>query len=146
MEKTTRHLCFAAATLAALSLAPGAALAATVTLTATLTGANETAGGDPDATGKLVAEIDADVGDFCYTLEAKDSAKPVAAHVHEGAAGSDGKPVITLEVTGPDGDMCIAEEPDLLKAIIANPAGYYANIHTGDYPKGALRGQLAKGG
>jgi hypothetical protein len=32
-----------------------------------------------------------------------------------------------------------------LKPIIANPAGYYVNIHNADFPGGAVRGQLAKG-
>ncbi len=52
-------------------------------------------------------------------------------------------PVSVLEVTGPDGDMCLAAEPDLLKLIVATPEAYYVNVHTGDFPKGAIRGQLA---
>jgi hypothetical protein len=27
---------------------------------------------------------------------------------------------------------------------LANPAAYYVNVHTADYPDGAIRGQLAK--
>ena len=41
-------------------------------------------------------------------------------------------------------DLCIAAEPDVLRPIVANPAGFYVNVHTGDFPKGAVRGQLAK--
>jgi hypothetical protein len=127
---------------AAIGLALSPALAAATDLHAMLKGAEETGGGDADGTGELKAEVDAESGDFCYSLDAKQTAAPVAAHIHEGAAGSDGPPVITITVTGTESDQCVAVEPDLLKAIIANPAGYYANVHTGDYPKGAIRGQL----
>lgn len=127
---------------AAIGLALAPTLAAATELHAMLKGAEETAGGDPDGAGEFKAEVDADSGDFCYTLGADKIAKPVAAHIHEGAAGTDGPPVITISVTGMDSDDCVAAEPDLLKAIMANPAGYYANVHTGDYPKGAVRGQL----
>ena len=41
--------------------------------------------------------------------------------------------------------MCIAVEPEKLKPIVANPAGFYVNIHTADFPGGAVRGQLMKG-
>lgn len=127
---------------AAMGLALSPALAAATELHAMLKGGEETGGGDADGTGELKAEVDVDSGDFCYSLDAKQIAAPVAAHIHEGAAGSDGPPVVTISVTGKDGDECVAVEPDLLKAILANPAGYYANVHTGDYPKGAIRGQL----
>ncbi|WP_156840233.1 CHRD domain-containing protein [Novosphingobium aquimarinum] len=127
---------------AAVGLALTPALAAATELHAMLKGAEETGGGDSDGTGELKADVDADTGDFCFSLAAKQIASPVAAHIHEGAAGSDGPPVITISVTGTDSDECVAVEPDLLKAILANPAGYYANVHTGDYPKGAIRGQL----
>jgi CHRD domain len=127
---------------AGLAALPSLALADIVTLSAVLAGAKETAPGDPDGSGRFKVEIDAASGDFCYMLSAGGIAKPSAAHLHSGAAGSNGPPVATLEVTGANGDMCIALEPDVLKPILANPAGYYVNVHTADFPDGAVRGQL----
>lgn len=129
--------------LAALSL-PAMAHAKPVTLTATLDGAAETAGGDPDGSGSFSAEVDDETGDVCYVLTGEAIGAPTAAHIHEGAAGVDGKPVITIEVTGDDGDLCIAAEPDTLKPIVETPGNYYVNIHTAEFPKGAVRGQLAE--
>lgn len=128
---------------AALTLAgmPVAALAAPVTLSASLSGAAETAGGDADGKGAFTVEIDAETGDFCYSLSASDIGQPMAAHVHSGAAGTDGPPVVNLEMTT---DECIAVEPSVLKPIVENPAGYYVNVHTAAFPKGAVRGQLVK--
>lgn len=120
------------------------AFAKPVTFTATLTGAAETGGGDADGAGGFKAEADDETGDFCFTLWADKTARPTMAHVHEGAAGADGKPVGTLEMTGKDSDACIALEPDLIKKIAATPDAYYVNVHTADFPKGAIRGQLAK--
>jgi len=135
----TRH----AIAIAALALAGWAApaLAAPVTLVATLSGANETGGGDPDGTGSFTVEIEADSGDFCYTIKAAKIPAATAVHVHSGAAGADGPPVVTLSMGE---DMCIAAEPDVLRPIVADPAAFYVNIHTADFPKGAIRGQLAK--
>lgn len=120
----------------------GQAIAKPVTLVATLGGGAETAGGDPDGVGGFKADVDDESGDFCFTLWADKTAKPTMAHVHEGSAGNDGKPVATIDVTGKDSDDCIAMEPELLKKIIAAPGAYYVNIHTADFPKGAVRGQL----
>lgn len=131
---------FAAGLLGAGVLFPVAASAAPATLATTLSGANETAGGDPDGTGTFSVEVDADAGDFCYTLKAAEIGKFTAAHVHSGAAGSDGAPVLTIDLAE---DMCIAAEPDLLRPMVANPADYYVNVHSDEFPKGALRGQLS---
>ena len=112
-----------------------------MTLSATLIGANETAGGDADGTGSFSAMVDADDGDFCYTLKADKIAAATMAHVHSGAAGANGPPVVTIALTD---DNCMAVEPDVLKALIANPANYYVNIHNAEFPAGAVRGQLQK--
>jgi len=125
---------------AALSL-PSLALANTVTLAATLSGANEAEPGDPKGTGSFSVEIDADAGDVCYVLVAQGIGQATAAHIH---AAADGKPVVTLTVTGADDDLCIAVEPDVLKPIVAAPGDYYVNVHTAAFPKGAIRGTLSK--
>ena len=128
---------FAAAALAL----PATAHAEKVTLIATLTGASETPPADADGTGNFSAEVDTEAGDFCYTLTAAKIDKATMAHIHTGAAGVSGPPVITVDVVS---DECIAVEPDVLKAIVAAPEGYYVNVHNAAYPGGAIRGQLAK--
>ena len=113
-------------------------------VSAALDGASETAGGKPGGSGEFFAEIDPDSGDLCYTLTVSGIGVPAAAHVHSGAAGSDGDVVTPINVTGDDGDECVALQRDVTKAIAADPAAYYVNVHTADFPKGAVRGQLAK--
>ena len=145
MKKT-----FAPTAALALLLAPLAASAETVVLTATLSGANEigangNGAGAPNGNGAFRAEIDSETGDVCYTLYAEKTAAPTMAHIHTGAAGVNGGPVITMDVTGKGNDKCMPVEPDKLKAILADPAGFYVNIHTADFPGGAVRGQLTKG-
>jgi hypothetical protein len=52
--------------------------------------------------------------------------------------------VITLDVTGKDDDECLAVDKEKLDPIVANPSAYYVNVHTAEFPGGAVRGQLAK--
>lgn len=131
----------AAIALSSLALAPAAASAATVKLGATLAGSSEPGSGDGKGKGSFEAEIDPAAGDFCYTLKTEGIGTATAAHVHVGAAGTNGAPVVTVAVAD---DECIAVEPDVLKPIVANPAGYYVNVHTAAFPAGAIRGQLEK--
>ena len=131
----------AAVLMAGLAL-PLAAQAKPVKLGATLSGANQPEGGDTDGAGTFEVEIDADAGDFCYTVTSTKIAAPTAAHIHTGAAGANGAPVVTIDPKG--NDDCLAVEPDVLKPIVANPAGFYVNLHTADFPGGAIRGQLEK--
>ena len=135
--KTSRI--FAALTLGAMFSAPLSAISPRVTLTAVLSGANEPTGGDADGTGSFSAMVDADDGDFCYTLKADKIAAVTMAHVHSGAAGANGPPVVTVALTD---DNCMAIEPDVLRAIVAHPENYYVNIHNAEFPGGAIRGQL----
>ena len=118
-----------------------------VKLSATLTGAAEVPGpGDPDGTGTAVLRLRVGQGQICHTLTAANITLPAAAaHIHPGAAGVAGSPVVTLITPDADGSVagCVNVPRALVKQILMNPAGYYVNVHTSDYPAGAIRGQLS---
>ncbi|MBR0553640.1 CHRD domain-containing protein [Stakelama marina] len=114
------------------------------TWTMGLIGAQEVPGpGDPDGSGTAKVTADATTGTICYELTVQDISQPTAAHIHQGARGVAGPPVLQLKppVTGSSKE-CLDVDKQLAAAIIANPTGYYVNVHTADYPKGAIRGQL----
>ena len=101
--------------------------------------------GDRDGRGSFSATVDG--GEICFGLVVKSIMKPVAAHIHKGTAAKAGPVVIPL--TAPDsGDPgtaagCVTpEDSGLLRSILKNPARYYVNVHTADFPGGAVRGQL----
>ncbi len=107
--------------------------------------------GDPDGRGTAAVRIDEEEGTLCFILEAVNITLPAAAaHIHEGAAGVAGPVVVPLEPPTENGTVegCVAAENDeqraILRDIVANPGNYYVNIHTSDFPGGAVRGQLAR--
>lgn len=124
----------------ALLLTPQVALAETVRLAATLSGAGEVAG-DPDGAGVFTVEADPALGDFCYTLSLSKLGKVTGAQVQ---SNSDATTLIKLDITGASSDECVAVEPKVLEPIVASPAGYVISVRTADYPNGALRGVLGK--
>lgn len=114
---------------------------------ADLTGAAEVPGpGDDDGAGFAYLVIDPDAGTICPAfIEFVDIAEPTAAHIHEGAEGVAGPPVVDLFDTPSDGfiELCLDSlDPTLLADIVANPQDYYVNVHNADFPDGAIRGQL----
>ncbi|RIA37833.1 CHRD domain-containing protein [Hephaestia caeni] len=131
----------------ALALAGCATIAGTVgeSWNAALVGAQEVPGpGDPDGTGTVKVTADSATNTVCYTLDVRGISAPTAAHIHKGALGVAGPPVLPLAPpTSGRSKECLSVDKALAAAIIADPAGYYVNVHTADYPKGAIRGQLA---
>ncbi|MDQ3326807.1 MAG: CHRD domain-containing protein [Actinomycetota bacterium] len=121
-------------------------------LTAVLNGANEVDvqgtpdQGDPDGSGEANVRINPGQRKLCYALNWRDIGAVVAAHVHDAAAGTNGPIVIPLALDGRTGIStgCTTAERDLLVDIIKDPTGYYVNLHTGAFPTGAIRGQLAR--
>ena len=100
-------------------------------------------GAGDDAGGDFAGEIDMEAGTLCYYLEVYGLEDVTAAHLHKGAEGENGPPVVVLEVMGEDSDEACAEvEAGLLADIAANEDGYYINVHTQANPAGAVRGQL----
>jgi hypothetical protein len=76
------------------------------------------------------------------------------AHIHPGAAGNNGGVLINtglvpgeVALSGGGGTIVknnVAINIDIANQIIANPSGYYFNVHTAMNPGGALRGQLVR--
>ena len=103
--------------------------------------------GDPDGSGKASFVITPDQTMLCFTMHVSAIALPAtAAYIQQGAAGVVGPVVVTLtppETSGSSGGCVGGLSSALTSAIIANPAGYYVNVVTTDYPGGAIRGQLS---
>jgi len=76
------------------------------------------------------------------------------AHIHIGGSGVAGGIVVQTTLTpgqvvltngaGSFTEIGISLTNDLASQILANPAGYYFNIHTAANPGGVMRGQLVK--
>jgi CHRD domain len=112
-------------------------------LRAQLNGANEPGGGDPDGSGLARVEINDVTNTVCTDLEVRQIGIVTAAHIHRGGPGVNGPPVVTLDAPDDnDSDDCDTVEDALVDEIRGNPGGFYVNVHTADYPDGAIRGQL----
>jgi CHRD domain len=110
-----------------------------------LTGEAESPNGDPVATGTATVRLRAGQGQACYQLAASNlPTAAVAAHIHRAAAGVSGPVVIPLRTPNAAGRSsgCAAAPRTLVKAILGAPGSYYVNVHTSDFPGGAVRGQL----
>ncbi len=126
-----------------LAVSAGAAFAATTSLHANLSGANESKAGDASLTGTAEVTVDAASGQVCAKV-ASNVSGAVAMHIHQGVAGKDGPVVLPLDPKTINGaKTCVTATAALAKSIEANPAGFYVNIHTPKAPAGAVRGQLA---
>ncbi len=114
------------------------------TFVATLTpGANDPPG-PADATGAATIEIDADGGRVCQVITYENTGTPLTmAHIHDGDAGVNGPVVVDLQVLPSGEEACSDANPAVLRDIVANPGGYYVNLHTDPFPSGVLRGQLS---
>lgn len=115
-------------------------------LSAVLLGSNEAPGpGDPDGSGFAVISVDPDAGTVGYAISVQGIAAPTAAHIHIGPAGVPGNIVVDLNPTFTNDvatGTVTAVSTDLLEDILANPSGFYVNVHNADFPGGAVRGQL----
>ena len=118
----------------------------TPTLKATLTGSGESpANGAANGIGTAVVTLDTARSQVCWTVNVAGISLPaLASHIHKGAAGVEGPVVIPFNAPGAYGTTsgCATADPALIADILANPSGYYVNVHTKEFPGGAVRGQL----
>jgi CHRD domain len=118
-----------------------------VALTATMTGAAEAPGpADPDGTGTATIRLRSGQGQVCFTMTVQNITLPAAAsHIHKAPVGQPGPIVVPLKAPGADGSSsgCVTANRTLVGQILQTPADYYVNVHTTDFPAGAIRGQLS---
>ena len=144
-----RAIIVAAGTAAVLAgCATGAGMAPRANLAATLNGLQEVPGpGDPDGIGTAEVRVDSRQARLCWDLFVRQTDAATAAHIHAGAAGSAGPPVVTLTTPGADGhsEGCMAVDETLARQIAMRAHEFYVNVHTAAFPNGAVRGQLRGG-
>jgi CHRD domain-containing protein len=113
--------------------------------------------GDPDAKGTAVFQL-VDEQTICYGFTLDNADTPGIVHIHRGAPGRNGPPVIVFanvpkNAQGqPSGDpgtssgckaLTTPEELAALKELRKHPRNFYVNMHTTAFPDGAVRGQLS---
>jgi len=122
-----------------LALAPVAAFAQS--FGAIMTGAAEVPGpGDPDGSGIAVITVSGTT--INYSLLVQGIGTATAAHIHRGAAGVAGPVVVELNAGTLANGSVSGVSQALINEILANPSGFYVNVHNAEFPNGAIRGQL----
>ena len=137
-------------TVTAGAIAASAAIAALATeggrtYTVSLEGEVEVPPGDLDGTGTAEITVNVPQRRVCYELTVSGIDPATAAHIHPGAAGTTGPPLITLEApTDGSSSGCVDDlDAQLVAQLLARPYEYYVNVHNATHPPGAVRGQLA---
>ncbi|ANS67192.1 hypothetical protein SLINC_4968 [Streptomyces lincolnensis] len=126
----------------------------TTVLAASLRGANEV----PVAGGPAVGDRDGAALQFVKVKGDKVSVavkwagtgRPTALHLHEGVRGTNGGIKVDFtELLDKSGRRTVTgtvkvKDAALLDRLRTNPTSFYANLHTAEFPGGAVRGQLHK--
>jgi len=114
-------------------------------LNVSMTGIQEVPGpGDPDGNGTAEVRVNAGDGQVCWDLYARGIDPATVAHIHRGAAGVAGPPVVTL--TTPDSagrsQGCATLDTNVAREMALRSHEFYLNVHNAAHPTGAIRGQL----
>jgi len=126
----------------ALALGAGTAQAVIVNYTVGLLGTNEVSGGDLDSFGTALLTIDTDTNSISWNITVFNMDPLTVDHIHQGAAGVNGPVVIDFASSLIGGPII---DPDVAN-VLANPAGFYVNVHSTTSPGGAMRGQVPEPG
>ena len=131
----------------ALTIWLGAAMkadAALISFTVPLSGANEfpAGSGDPDGSGTANLTIDDVALTISWNITVSNLDTVILDHIHTGAAGVNGPVIVDFGGQLVGSGLADAD----LAAVLANPAGFYVNVHTNTFQAGAVRGQVPEPG
>ncbi|KAE8764036.1 CHRD domain-containing protein [Georgenia thermotolerans] len=99
--------------------------------------------GDPDGIGRARITVNTAEQQVCYRLDVSRIDDATQAHVHRGRAGENGAVVVALKspqrgrVNG-----CAGVSREIARDLLRQPNLFYVDVHTRQYPDGAVRGQL----
>jgi hypothetical protein len=129
---------------AAALLAFGSAAAVAKDVNVNLTGAEETPPVTTSATGQGKIHIAKD-NSVSGTIKTK-GLEGTAAHIHVGAKGEAGPPIITL-TKGADGSWTVPAGSKLTDEQLADfkSGKLYVNVHSAEHKPGEIRAQLSPG-
>jgi hypothetical protein len=126
-------------------LGGGAAASAGFVAAVTLSGANERPAGDTDATGTAVIRV-RDDNQVCYRINVRNIPLPATgAHIHKGPATGTGPIVVPFtapDASGVSSGCTTPPDTSIVGEIKSTPANFYANVHSTEFPAGAVRAQL----
>ena len=108
-----------------------------------MTGRAETPPGAPHGGGAAVIALHGS-SEICWRFaHLHGFTNGTVAHIHAGGKGHPGKILVPLSRgTRLHHQGCVRVSPAVAKAIAGDPSRYYVNIHSTQYPAGAVRGQL----
>lgn len=120
--------------------------AASDTYRAHLMGSNEVPRGDPDGMADAEISVSDTFDQVCWEVKnVRGIGEVTAAHVHFGRAGTNGPPVFTLTKSNEGRWQGCKDGAEWTEnRLQGNPADFYVNLHTAEYPNGAIRGQLSQ--
>jgi hypothetical protein len=127
--------------------AGGRPFSTTLTGTAEVTVGGVANQGDLDGSGTASLTLNQGQEAICFDIRVSGITLPaIGAHIHVGSSTTTGPIVVHLRAPNASGvsSGCVHVNAELVKAIRHNPDAYYVNVHTTDYPAGALRGQLSR--
>lgn len=141
-----RRLIVLGTVMALIALLPTSAAAGGKPFVLALSGAAEAPGpGDPDGSGTAWVTFNSGHGEVCFALQVEGILLPATgAHIHRAPAGSPGPVVVPLAPPDASGvsSGCVSADPALVKEIRKDPSGFYVNVHSTEFPAGAVRAQL----
>ena len=108
-------------------------------------------GGDPNLSGDADLAVNPRKGTVCFDIDVDQSVKGartiVAVHIHPGPVAEtcdteDCAPPIDLDFANQGLHGCAHAGRQLLSSLVDEPEQFFLDVHTANFPAGAIRGQL----